>query len=299
MKIEVSIEELRKHKLFIGTPMYGAQCAGTYTKSCTDLSMMCAHNGIPLQFYYLFNESLIQRARNYIVDEFLRSDCTHLVFIDADIGFNPRDILGLLAVQLADPENKHVVTGPYPKKTIAWEKVQAAAKAGKADENPFELENYTADYVFNPVNKKTTFNLGEPLEIGEGGTGFMLIPRETLEKFRDAYPELLYKPDHARTENFDGTREITAFFDCIIDPDTKRYLSEDYFFCKWIRKAGMKVWLCPWMQLQHIGQYVFKGSLGHIGQLGMSATADAKSNRKNYKKKKQLTIGKNCNIFNK
>ena len=284
MKIEVSIDQLRQYKIFVGTPMYGAQCAGTYTKSCTDLAMICAANGIDVRFYYLFNESLIQRARNYIADEFMRSDCTHLLFIDADIGFNPRDVLGLLAVQIQDPENHNIVTGPYPKKTIAWEKVSKAAQAGKGTENPFELENYTADYVFNPVNKQQSFRLDQPLEIGEGGTGFMLIPRETFEKFGKAYPELSYKPDHVRTDAFDGSREIMAYFDCIIDPETKRYLSEDYFFCRKARDAGMKVWMCPWMQLQHIGSYIFKGSLGHIGTLGMSATADQTSRKKLYKK---------------
>ena len=286
MKIEVSLDQLRQYKIFVGTPMYGAQCAGTYTKSSTDLAMMCAANGIDVRFYYLFNESLIQRARNYIVDEFLRSECTHLLFIDADIGFNPRDVLGLLAVQIQDPEKYNIVTGPYPKKTIAWEKVAKAAAAGKGQENPFELENYTADYVFNPVNKQSGFRIDQPLEIGEGGTGFMLIPRETFEKFKTAYPELSYKPDHVRTDAFDGSREIMAYFDCIIDPETKRYLSEDYFFCRKARDAGMKVWMCPWMQLQHIGSYIFKGSLGHIGTLGMSATADQSSRKKLYKNKK-------------
>ena len=289
MKIEVTIDELKKHKIFVGTPMYGAQCAGTYTKASTDLAMMCAANGIGIQFYYLFNESLIQRARNYIVDEFMRSDCTHLLFIDADIGFNPRDVLGLLAVNITDPEKYNVVTGLYPKKTIAWEKIQAAAAAGKGVDNPFELEHYTADYVFNPVNKSNTINLGEPLEVAEAGTGFMLIARNTFEKFAVAYPELSYKPDHVRTDNFDGTRDIHAYFDCIIDPVTRRYLSEDYFFCKKSREAGMQIWACPWMQLQHIGSYIFKGSLGHIGQLGVSATADETSRKKGYvqnKKKK-------------
>ena len=287
MKIEIGLEEIRKHKIFIGTPMYGAQCAGTYTKSCTDLSLMAGQHGIDVRFYFLFNESLVQRARNYIVDEFLRSDCTHLMFIDSDIGFNPKDVLGLLAVHLQNPDEYNVITAPYPKKTIAWEKIAKAAEQGKGKENPFELENYTADYVFNPVKKQSSFNMAEPLEIGEAGTGFMMIPRATLERFREEYPELQYKPDHARTENFDGSRNITAFFDCVIDPDSKRYLSEDYFFCQYVRKAGMKVWMCPWMQLQHIGSYVFKGSLGHIGQLGMSATADSSSKRKNYKKKRK------------
>ena len=281
-KIEISLDQLKEVKIFVGTPMYGAQCAGTYTKSSTDLAMMCAANGISVHFYYLFNESLIQRARNYIADEFMRSDCTHLLFIDADIGFNPRDILGLLAVNLSDPEKYNVVTGLYPKKTIAWEKVQKAAKAGMGDENPFDLEQYTADYVFNPVQKTNSFNMSEPLESGEGGTGFMLIPRATFEKFAEAYPELSYKPDHARTDAFDGSRNIHAYFDCIIDPETRRYLSEDYYFCKKSRQAGMKIWACPWMQLQHIGSYIFKGDLGKIGSLGVSATADSTSKRKGY-----------------
>jgi hypothetical protein len=297
MKIEVGIQELQQYKIFVGTPMYGGNCAGTYTKSCTDLSLMCAANGIQLGFYFLFNESLIQRARNYVVDEFLRSDSTHLMFIDADIGFNARDVLSLLAVWHTDKEKYNIITGPYPKKTIAWEKVKRAAELGKADDNPFNLEMYSADYVFNPVAKMSSFNLSDPLEIGEGGTGFMLIPRATLEKYRDAYPELSYKPDHARTENFDGSREITAFFDCIIDPKSKRYLSEDYFFCRKAREIGMKVWMCPWMQLNHVGTYIFKGNMAAIGSLGLSATADKTSNAKNYQN--QLTKSKKHNKINK
>jgi hypothetical protein len=112
----------------------------------------------------------------------------------------------------------------------------------------------------------------------------MLIARETFTKFAETYPELSYKPDHARTEQFDGTRNIHAFFDCIIDPDTRRYLSEDYYFCKKSREAGMRVWTCPWMKLQHIGSYIFKGDLAKIGQLGVSATADVSSRKKTYKK---------------
>lgn len=283
MKLQISIEELRKHKIFIGTPMYGGNCSGSYTKSCTDLAMMCAANGIDIRFYYLFNESLIQRARNYVVDEFLRSDCTHLVFIDSDIAFDPRDILGLIAIQVADPKYD-IVTGPYPKKTIAWEKVKKAVELGKADETPFALDQYTADYVFNPINKLASFNISEPLEVGEAGTGFMCIHRDTFVKYAEAYPELRYKPDHIRTDNFDGTREITAFFDCVIDPKSKRYLSEDYFFCQKARAIGMKVWMCPWMQINHIGAYIFKGNMSAIGSLGVSATADKTASKKSYKK---------------
>lgn len=284
MKLEIQTDELRKHSLFIGTPMYGGQCTGLYTKSTNDLSMMCATHQIPMKYYFLFNESLIQRARNYIVDEFMRSNCSHLLFIDADIGFNPKDALALLALQINEPEKYDIITGPYPKKTIAWEKVARAASQGFANENPFALEQFTSDYVFNPVKGMTQFKLNEPVEVSEAGTGFMLISRQALEKYRDAYPELSYKPDHVRTDQFDGSREITAFFDCVIDPESKRYLSEDYFFCRKAREIDLRVWMCPWMQINHVGSYIFRGNMGAIGQLGVSATADKTSNRKTYSK---------------
>lgn len=271
MKISVKTEDLAKQRLFIGTPMYGGSCAGLYTKSTNDLSMLCSTHKIPLKYYFLFNESLVQRARNYIVDEFLRSDCSHLLFIDADIGFDPRDALALLAIQVQDPEKYDIICGPYPKKTIAWEKISMAAQKGVGVENPFDLERYVSDFVFNPVGGSKSFKLAEPVEVAEGGTGFMLITREALEKYRDTYPELSYKPDHIRTDQFDGTREITAFFDCVIDPESRRYLSEDYFFCQQARKAGLSVWMCPWMKINHVGSYIFKGDMGALGQLGGTA----------------------------
>ena len=101
-----------------------------------------------------------------------------------------------------------------------------------------------------------------------------MVRRKTFEDYAKAYPELSYKPDHVRTEHFDGSREIMAYFDCIIDPESKRYLSEDYNFCYHVEKMGSRVWFCPWMQLQHVGSYVFGGSLADLASIGASATAD-------------------------
>ena len=255
----------------VATPMYGGQCAGIYTKSSTDLAMLAKSYGVPLSFFYLFNESLITRARNYLVDEFMRSDFTHLMFIDSDIGFDPNDVLALAAI--ADPNSdKEIVCGPYPKKAIAWEKIKKAVDKGFADQDPKVLEKYVGDYVFNPVGGAGDIRIDQPAEVLEGGTGFMMIQRSAFEKYAAAYPEFSYKPDHIRTANFDGTREIMAYFDCVICPESKRYLSEDYMFCQWARKAGIKVWMCPWMKLTHMGSYMFGGSLSDLAQLGASAT---------------------------
>ena len=320
IEIKVPIEQLRERKLFVAAPMYGGQCAGMFARSVADLSALCTHYGIQVRFYFLFNESLITRARNYCADEFLRSGDTHMMFIDSDIGFNANDVIALLALQ-SDDSPYDVLAGPYPKKCISWEKIKMAVDKGFADEDPQNLEKFVGDYVFNPANGTNAIPLGEPVEVLEAGTGFMMIRRETLLKFQEAYPQQMYKPDHVRTEHFDGSREIMAFFDTPIDhkrtninaelklwleknpdatheqivqfvanPDldpsreySKRYLSEDYMFCQWVRNAGMKVWFCPWMQLQHVGMYVFGGSLVDLAQIGAAATADVNQIKKNKK----------------
>lgn len=277
MEIKVSVEELRKKSLFIATPMYGGMCTGSFARSMQDLTAKCVQLGIVMRCYYLFNESLITRARAYAADEFLRSGMTHMMFIDSDIGFNPDDVLSLLALQ-TDESDFDIIGGPYPKKCISWEKVAAAVNKGAADKDPNQLENYVGDYVFNPVMEEgetsREIRLDEPAEVLEIGTGFMMIRRATFDKWQAAYPEKMYRPDHVRTEHFDGTREICMFFDCVIDPESKRYLSEDYYFCQQSRKAGMKVWLCPWMQLTHTGSYVFGGSLAALASIQASPTAD-------------------------
>jgi len=274
-EIKVPISELQKKKLFVATPMYGGQCAGMYTRSIADLAAICAKYEIPLQLYYLFNESLITRARNYCVDEFLRSDATHLMFIDSDIGFNPNDVIALLALQSDDNSEYDVIGGPYPKKCISWEKIKLAVDKGMADNDPNTLEKYVGDYVFNPKGGQREIPIGQPVEVMEIGTGFMMIRRATFDKYKEAYPHLSYKPDHIRTAAFDGSREIHAYFDCIIDPVSKRYLSEDYMFCYNVEKMGSKVWLCPWMSMNHVGSYVFGGSLMDLATIGAPATADA------------------------
>jgi hypothetical protein len=196
-----------------------------------------------------------------------------MIFLDSDIGFDSNDVLAMLALQGEDTDYD-ILCAPYPKKTIAWEKIKDAVDRGFADENPNDLENFVGDFVFNPAQGTGEFSLLEPVEVLEGGTGFMMIQRQAFEKFDAAYPEQKYLPDHVRTKHFDGSREIMAYFDCVICPETKRYLSEDYMFCQWARKAGVKVWLCPWMKTTHMGTSFFGGTLMHLAQIGASATAD-------------------------
>jgi hypothetical protein len=273
-ELNVPVEELAAtRKLFISTPMYGGMCAGIYTRSMMELVNICTRMNIPHMPHFLSNESLITRARNYCVDEFMRSDCTHMLFIDSDIGFNAHDVIALLAMQ-DDDSDYDVIGGAYPKKCISWEKIKLAVNQGFADDNPEDLAKFVGDYVFNPKGGKNIM-IGEPAEVLEIGTGFMMIRRKTFERYAAARPQDMYRPDHVRSEGFDGSRKIMMYFQAAIDEKSERYLSEDYYFCQKIQELGMKTWLCPWMQLQHAGSYIFGGSLADIAALGASPTADA------------------------
>jgi hypothetical protein len=293
MELSIKVEELRKSKIFIATPMYGGMANGLFVKSCLDLQGLCNQYGIETRFSFLFNESLITRARNYLVDEFLRSGYTHLLFIDSDINFYPQDVLALLAL------DKDIIGAPYPKKTINWRNIAQALVQNPTVPHA-ELEKLAGDYVFNPVPGTQQFKVNEPLEVLELGTGYMMVKREVFDLFKEKYPKLNYKPDHVGQANFDGSRYIHAYFDTVIDNGytyddlyalvvkaskgenvqseankfleiekiaSHRYLSEDYMFCQYWRKIGGSIWLCPWMKTQHVGTYAFTGDMPAIAAL--------------------------------
>lgn len=276
--MEIHLDKLREKSLFIATPFYGGNATAAYTKSLFNLGQICAQHGIRLHDpYFLSNESLIPRARNYCVAEFLRSDCTHFMFIDSDLGFNPYDVLALL--HWCDEEtDKDIVCGTYPKKNISWEKIARAVEKGLGEKNPNDLAKYMGDYVigFSEANKE--YKLNELIPVNEAGTGFMMIKRSVFPKFAAAYPELSYAPDHKRTEHFDGSTNITAFFLDLLD--NGRHLSEDYMFCHWARRIGMKVWVAPWMNMDHYGTFPFVGNFAAIAEAGVSATLDQKDLKK-------------------
>lgn len=259
LEFKIDLNKIRKNKIMVCCPMYGGMANGLFVKSCIDLQSYFQNHGIILQFSFLFNESLIPRARNYLADEFLRSDCTHLLFIDSDIEFSSEDVLTMLHL------DKEIICGPYVKKSINFTAIKNAVIKNK-DIPVSELEKLVGEFVFNAAPGTNQMKIDEPLEVLESGTGFMMIRREVFNKFKEEYPHLSYLPDHLGQQNFDGKREIHAYFDTIIDPVSKRFLSEDYFFCQYCRAIDIKTYLCPWFKTKHVGTYPFSGDLSAIAQ---------------------------------
>jgi hypothetical protein len=241
----------KKH-IFVATPMYGGQCFGYFTQSCLQLSNLCKTRDVDVSFSFLFNESLIQRARNLLAQHFLKSKATHMMFIDADIRFNPEQIFPMLEA------DKEIICGIYPKKEINWTTVKMAMDANVPND---QLKFHTGAFVVNLVDYQTevTVPVNEPVQIWNGGTGFMLIKREVFENLIGKVPT--YLNNVLDMSNKENGETINEFFATSIEDETNILLSEDYYFCKKAREHGMKVWAAPWVQLAHIGTYAFEGQL--------------------------------------
>ena len=245
--------EKKKPHLFIATPMYGGMCTGYFANSMVATANILPQHGIDMSFSSMFNESLIQRGRNALADQFMsRKECTHLLFIDADIKFNPHDIPPMVAADV------DILCGIYPKKEINWHGVDKAVKQGVPVN---QLAHHTGSLVVNLVGYQgsVTVPRDKPVEIWNGGTGFMLIKRRVFEKLKKVLPS--YNNDVTIINSGNQMQRITEYFACSIEEGTERLLSEDYYFCMKARENKIKVHAAPWVQLGHFGTYLFEGTL--------------------------------------
>ncbi|UMB70749.1 ANP1/MMN9/VAN1 family protein [Mycobacterium paraterrae] len=229
-------------RVFIATPMYGGMASAAYAMSLAHAPGIFFRSGVGLNFSCAVNDSLVTRARNYLTHQFLNSTATHLMWIDADIGFDPTDIIKMVQA------DKDIVCGIYPKKEINWNAVARAASAGVPPERlPEHERSLVVNLVDNSQDRVTADGL---IEIANAGTGFMLIKRNVFEVLAPDAPSYV-----------DGSTpgiEIKEFYAVSIDRDSgNSLLSEDYHFCKLARDRGFAIYAASWVRLNHTGTYIF------------------------------------------
>lgn len=218
--------------VFIATPCYGGLLTHAYVTSLLSAQQVLPAAGITVTVQFLPSESLVQRARNRLVAAFLASEASHLLFIDADLGFEVTDIIRMLAHDL------DVLGAPYPAKRLP------PALIGNV-----LIEQRTVDGVVVTGSQTR----GEAYLAHDVPTGFLLVKREVFEVMISKMPEIAYVNDIAGA----GFGEVHhAFFDCFIDDD-RRYLSEDYAFSRRWQFLGGQVWIDSKARLSHWGTHGF------------------------------------------
>lgn len=213
---------------------YGGKIFDKYFQSMMSLVALCYYYKIPMSYNVISNESLVTRARNLAVANFLtrEENLTHLIFIDVDQGFDPNHILVLLN------HKKDVIVAPVPLKTIPL------------------------TYNINPLPGETMDPNTGLVKVARGGTGCMIIKREVCEKLK-THPEVYQYENDIKFNNDGGNLDpahLYTYFNTGVKKDEQgkaRFMSEDYDFCEKWKELGGEIFCDMRLSLSHIGTYEY------------------------------------------
>ena len=254
--------ELRHFYPVIVTPSHDGKFFQNYVASLLNFTINAERAGMKMQVLMHQGESLVTRARNNCVAQFLANpEWTHLFWIDADIGFSAEAAFRLLL------SGYDIAAGVYPLKRENWP--QDGVAAGTTQ------QQFEAGFTRYTVNAKaeegaTQIELEvQPdgfMKMTEAPTGFMVIRRQVFERLMAAYPDLQYVPDSIG----EADRGLHyRFFDVMVDPVTRRYLSEDYGFCRLWSGLGESIYIDANSNLTHQGAKLYRGDFAHSLQASL------------------------------
>ena len=253
----------RKPKLYILTPCYGSLCFVNYVKCVMATKDLLTRFNIPLIIEFCRNDSLVSRARNNLVAKAMNDkECTHIMFIDADITWDPVDILKLLM------SDKCLCGGVYPLKHYYWEKLGKSENVVRdwidkknnsqfanviSDESAiqYNLLKYNINYIDSILNIEA--NLAKVKHLA---TGFMMFKREVIENMAKAYPHTKYTDDVGFLHGSENDYAY-ALFDCGVQDN--HYFSEDWMFCHRWTEMGGNIYVNVGINLTHTGNEDFNG----------------------------------------
>jgi hypothetical protein len=240
-----------KPNVIIGTACYGGLVTHVYVHSMLKLMSAKGKQPFTLGLVTSAHDSLITRSRNALLKTFLdNATATHLLFIDADIGFEPEAVHRLLE------HDEDIVAGMYPVKVIDWTRMSTMLQPGMT---PEALRQVGTHFVGVPCTGAEREERGGFVTAVYAGTGFMMVKRSAIERLVEAYPETRYRTMQTFPASPQSGAPYHNLFDCMIEPETGVYLSEDFTFCHRFRKIGGKVWLDTQSRLHHVGSAEFYG----------------------------------------
>jgi hypothetical protein len=235
--------------IVVATPCYGGQVFAIWAESLLRLQEACRARGVGLSWLLHGSDALITRARAELVARFLeRPEATHLLFIDADIGYAPDQVFRLLDF------GAEVSAAAYPLKRVEWERHRRALERG-VPQPPATSHRY----VYGVEDQRRIETRNGFIKANFAGTGFLMIARSALSRLCAAHPELRYAGVHAADDPIKGSPHRFALFDCLIDPATGIYLSEDFAFCRRWSALGGEIWIDLRSRLTHVGAVPFVG----------------------------------------
>lgn len=206
--------------LMIATPAYSGTVNIPYMLSFSNTFHVLQLHNIKITPLVVASGSLLVAERNKILEAFWKSECTHILMIDSDLGWPAEAVLAMLN------ENKDFIAGVYPAR-------------GKSNE-----------FLFRPnLNSSGAIVTDRHLlKMEYIPAGFMLLSKNAVEKMREHFPELYFEPKNKNVNNPESAY-------CLFNTEIWQgeFWGEDYVFCRRAREAGIDIWVDPLIQFDHAG----------------------------------------------
>jgi hypothetical protein len=222
--------DLAGRSLFIALPAYDFKVSLKLAISLAQFAQQAQQHGVSIQIGSICGCSVVSRARNLLAQDMLDSDCTDLMFIDADINFEAADIFRLMA--WTSDSKKGIVAG------IPRTRSTTKTYIGTLDKDE---------------NDQLTMNGMGLVRAKRVATAFMMVRRDVFETLNDAHPEWRYYDERSE-------RTVPCMFDFMLTEEG--YIGEDYLFCDRAREHGFEIWVDPTIKLGHMGVQEYEGEFG-------------------------------------
>lgn len=253
-----------KTKPFVAilTPCYGGLCSSQYTLCLIDTIKLLESYSVGVTVFFCNNDSLVSRARNNLVGMAMRDkNITHFMFIDADIVWNPLDIIKLLV------SDKQFIGGIYPKKSYKFDRlcpnplvindwIEAKNKISPGLSDEVIIKNNLVDYNLNYLSAGLEI-VNNIIQVKHIATGFIMLKVEVFELMSNAFSETKYIDDTGFIKPNESTHTYALFDTGVVDG---HYLSEDWMFCERWRNLKGEIFADISIDLGHIGTECFEGS---------------------------------------
>jgi len=210
-------------KIFIASPAFDGKVHIQYAVALAQTALVCAANNISMEYKITPSGSLLCAERNRLVQDFLESNCTHMLCVDSDLGWPAQCIIAMLSKDLP------FIAGVYP------------ARIGNGMDKSF---------LFRPVYKEDgTLVVNQEkgvIKMEYIPAGFMLLKREVFEKMIETHSHTKFVPKDQKSPS-----GYALFNTEIWDGE---FWGEDFVFCRRAREAGFDIWVDPLIQFDHSGK---------------------------------------------
>jgi len=251
----------------IGTPMYGGMCYGSFMTSIFGLYDILKQNGHDVSLSFLYNESLIQRGRNKIANLFLKNSKSDvLLFIDADIDFNPTEIYDMLML------DKDIIGAVVPLKGVNYENIRIASFLGyNTKDLPYFSGYFNINGDVNEINNGVLKN--KPFKVDRIGAAVLAIKKNVLN-------EMSKDCETYRENSINSLETNDLFFDFFpVKIEDNILMSEDFSFCNNAKELGYNIYATSVPIIGHSGTYKFNGNLYYHASLIKKYDEIQKQNR--------------------